>query len=61
MNNLESMAGDFVLHFTLWVFIFIGFCAVVGMLALAITTVWYFLEEGYKELKDWRIKKHEGK
>ncbi|KFN87429.1 hypothetical protein H702_07145 [Streptococcus equinus JB1] len=56
MTSFESTIINFILHFFLFVFMFIMFCGAVFLLILAITTVWYFIEEGCKNLKEWRTK-----
>jgi hypothetical protein len=47
------------MHFLFFVVMFALFCGVLFLLALVVTTVWYFLEEGYKNFKKWRAEQND--
>ena len=54
MTNFEEAIFNFIMHFFLVVMLFIGFCAVMFILALTLIVVWNFISEGYKYFKKWR-------
>lgn len=61
MTSFEIAIFNFIMHFIYLIAMFALFCGGVLILALVVTTVWYFIEEGVKYLKEWRAKKNESK
>jgi uncharacterized membrane protein len=59
MTNFEEAIFNFIMHFLFFVVMFALFCGVLFLLALVVTTVWYFLEEGYKNFKKWRAEQND--
>ena len=61
MTNSEEAISNFIGHMFFFVVMFILFCGALFLLVLAITTVWYFIEEGIKYLKGWKAEKRKKK